>query len=368
MVRMGFYLGITLGSTALALLAQFRRAWRASRPAQGRLQKAPEYALMVLSLVPYFLTMGLRYAIGTDYFAVYWPAFGMVASGKESVVNEIGYRILVRLILLVTQDSLWLFLTCALLIVGSTGAALWKFSDIPWISILLFAADRPFFMSMNVMRQYMALAVVIWAFPYLRSKCFWKYALVVLAASTLHTSMLMFLPLYLLVYIPLTPLFGGAAIAVLFLLREPLAGIVYRIVSMTRFVKYYDQMADMPPLYREKFWYLLVIAAVASVLYRRCRSKPGFQFLYNLELLALFISFNRSVVIQADRISWNLEFFHLLLIPALIASCEKKWQKAIVGAVCIGACVWFCWFEIFRCGYHEVVPYRCVLLPEVQFG
>ncbi len=365
---MGFYLGVTLGSTALALLAQFARARRAARPAQGRFCETPEYVLMALSLAPYFLTMGLRYAIGTDYFAVYWPAFGMVAEGQPGPVNEIGYRVLVRLILLVTQDSTWLFLTCALLIVGSTGAALWKFSDIPWISILLFAADRTFFMGMNVMRQYMALAVVIWAFPYIRSKCFWKYALVVMAASTLHTSMLMFLPLYLLVYIPLTPLFGGAVITVMFLLREPLAGVVHRIVSMTRFIKYYDHMADISPLYREKFLYLLVIAAVASILYRRCRSKPGFQFLYNLELLALFISFNRSVVIQADRISWNLEFFHLLLIPALISACKKKWQKGVVGAVCIGVCLWFCWYEIFHCGYHEVVPYRCVFFSEVRFG
>lgn len=127
-------------------------------------------------------------------------------------------------------------------------------------------------------------------------------------------------------------------------------------------------MADISPLYREKFLYLLVIAAVASILYRRCRSKPGFQFLYNLELLALFISFNRSVVIQADRISWNLEFFHLLLIPALISACKKKWQKGVVGAVCIGVCLWFCWYEIFHCGYHEVVPYRCVFFSEVRFG
>ena len=184
---MGFYLGVTLGSTALALLAQFARARRAARPAQGRFCETPEYVLMALSLAPYFLTMGLRYAIGTDYFAVYWPAFGMVAEGQPGPVNEIGYRVLVRLILLVTQDSTWLFLTCALLIVGSTGAALWKFSDIPWISILLFAADRTFFMGMNVMRQYMALAVVIWAFPYIRSKCFWKYALV--AVSYTHLTL-----------------------------------------------------------------------------------------------------------------------------------------------------------------------------------
>lgn len=363
---MAFYLNVTLGSTLLALAAQaWQKHFRHAENALTQRHRTGFVTLAVLSLLPYCLTMGLRYAIGTDYFYTYVPTFELAANGVYTL--DFGYRLLMRFVLFFTDDPTGIFLLSACVIVGLTGKAVWKYSELPWVSILLFAADRHFFISMNGMRQYMGLAVVIGAYRYVREKCLWKYVLVVLAASLFHTSMLIFLPLGLLMYLKIDPLVGGGIVAVLSLMRGPLTAAVRWVVSYTRFAYYYNQegwVVESP--YHEKFYYLLILVVIASIFYWQNKDDPEYRFLYSLELIVLYLSFNRSIVILADRLCWSLEFFHLLLIPKIIVSCKSNKLRWIVGAICVGVCAAFCYFEIFYHGYHEVYPYQSIFSPAAQ--
>lgn len=357
---MSFYLSITMGGTIAALAAQLWRRYR--RREDGALARGDQtvYILLaLLSLLPYCLAMGLRYGIGTDYFYTYVPTFQLAAQGTFAL--EWGFRAIMYLVLLFTENPVWLFMACAVLIVGLTGRAIWKNSAIPWLSILLFAADRHFFISMNVMRQYMALAVALCAIRFVREKCLWKYAVVILIASLFHRSVLMFLPLGLLMYIPLTPVVGCGAIAVLYIFHDQLSRLAHWVISFTPYAFYYDiggWVYDW--LYPEKFNYLLILAVMSTLFYYRNKNDASYRFLYGLQLIALFISFNRDIMIQADRISWSLEFFNLLLIPKVIASSDSKLIRWIVGIICVGTCTVFMVYEVFHCRYYEVYPYQSI--------
>lgn len=358
---MSFYLSITMAGTAAAVAAQLWCGYRRRESgALARNDRALYLGLVILSLLPYCLTMGLRYGIGTDYFYTYVPAFQLAASGTFTL--EWGYRAIMYLVLLFTENPVGLFMVCAIFIVGLTGTAVWKESAIPWVSILLFVADRHFFISMNVMRQYMALAIVLCAFRFVKEKCLWKYAIVILIASLFHRSVLMFLPLGLLMYLPVTPVVGCCAIAVFYFLREPISRLAYWVISFTPYAHYY-QMGGWVYywLYSEKFNYLLIITVMASLFYHRNRNDAGYRFLYGLQLIMLFISFNRDLMIQADRISWSLEIFHLFLIPKIIVSSDSKLIRWIVGIICVTACTAFMVYEVFHCRYYEVYPYQSIL-------
>lgn len=357
---MSFYLSITMGGTIAAMAAQLWRKYRQREGAALAQNDQALYVLLVLlSLLPYCLTMGLRYGIGTDYFYTYVPSFKLAASGTFTL--EWGFRAVMYGVLLFTENPVGLFMVCAILIVGLTGTAVWKYSAVPWVSILLFAADRHFFISMNVMRQYMALAVVLCAIRFVQEKCLWKYAIVVLVASLFHRSVLMFLPLGLLMYIPVTPVIGFGAIAVLYLLHDHVARLAYWVISFTPYAHYYNAGNWVYYwLYSEKFNYLLILAVMASLFYYRNKHDVSYRFLYGLQLVALFISFNRDIMIQADRISWSLEFFNLLLIPKIIVSSDSKLIRWIVGIICVGACTAFMVYEVFHCRYYEVYPYQSV--------
>lgn len=357
---MFFYLSITMGGTIAALAAQLWRRYR--RREDGALARGDQtvYILLaLLSLLPYCLAMGLRYGIGTDYFYTYVPTFQLAAQGTFAL--EWGFRAIMYLVLLFTENPVWLFMACAVVIVGLTGRAIWKNSAIPWLSILLFAADRHFFMSMNGMRQYMAMAVALCAYRFVREKCLWKYALVILAASLFHRSILMLLPLGLLMYIPVSPVVGGGAMALFYFLREPLSRLAFWVISFTPYAHYYDAGGWIAsPVYPEKFNYLLILTLMASLFYNRNKDDAGYRFLYTLQLITLFISFNRHIMIQADRISMSLEIFHLLLIPKIIVSSDVKLIRWIVGIICVGTCTVFMVYEVFHCRYYEVYPYQSI--------
>lgn len=355
-----FYLSVTIASTTAAIAAQFWKKRRQGEDAVLTRKDQPFYIfLMILSLMPYFLTMGFRYAIGTDYFYTYIPTFELAKKGSFTL--ERGFQLLMRLVLFFTEDPTGLFLLCACIIVGMTGKGIWECSALPWISILLFAADRAFFTSMNAMRQYMSLAIIVGGFRYIREKCLWKYAIVVLAASLFHTSILIFLPLGLLIYFKINPVVGGGLIVALTFLQEPIKNIITWAVSHTHYVSYYVEgkfFSDSP--YKEKLIYLFVILAIASVLYQRNKDDAEYRFLYGLELILFYLTINRAIIFLPDRICWSLEFFHLLLIPKMIMSCRTKRMRWVVGVACVGSCMVFCYYEIFHLGYHAVLPYQSI--------
>ena len=357
---MSFYLSITMGGTIAAIAAQL---WQKSHQREGaalaRKDQTFYILLVLLSLLPYCLTMGLRYGIGVDYFYTYVPTFQLAANGTFTL--ERGFRAVMYLVLLFTENPVGLFMTCAVLITGFMGRAVWKNSAIPWVSILLFAADRHFFISMNIMRQYMALAVALCAIRYVREKCLWKYAIVILIASLFHKSILMFLPLGLLMYIPVSPVVGCGIIAVLYLLHDQIAKLAYWVIGFTPYAHYYNSGEWVCYwLYSEKFSYLLIITVMASIFYYRNKNDASYRFLYTLQLIMLFISFNRDIMIQADRISMSLEFFHLLLIPKVIASSDSKLIRWIVGIICVGTCTIFMVYEVFHRRFYAVYPYQSI--------
>lgn len=63
-------------------------------------------------------------------------------------------------------------------------------------STFLYISSGAFFTSMNIMRQYMAVAVILWCYPMAKKKKFVKYFLLVIVASFIHQSAWVMLPLY----------------------------------------------------------------------------------------------------------------------------------------------------------------------------
>lgn len=111
-----------------------------------------------------------------------------------SVQFEWGFLILAYLLSRVFTSPAVLFLTCASVINGIFAYTFYKHSKDVALSTFLFIIW--FFPStMNTMRQYMALAIVLFAFRYIEKKEPLKYMLVVLLAMSVHTTASIFLVL-----------------------------------------------------------------------------------------------------------------------------------------------------------------------------
>lgn len=112
---------------------------------------------------------------------------GFTALFQLSKQYEWGFMILSYLLSRFFPSSVALFFTCALVINGLFAQTFYRYSKDVALSTFLYIIW--FFPStMNTMRQYMALAIVLFAFQYIESKELIKYILVILLAMSIHTT------------------------------------------------------------------------------------------------------------------------------------------------------------------------------------
>lgn len=364
-----FYSAVTGLSIWLAALAQNKRE---HAPLAGG-KNGPSWRLLAaLSAVPLFLAMAFRYDVGTDYLPIYDARFQEAAAGlHDSVDWDPAYWLIFRVCSVLFDSSVSVFIVSALLIIGFLWVAVWKLSPAPWLSIAVFVASRQFFISLNGVRQSTALALVCVGLIFVAQKSFWKYALCVIAACMFHASVIVFLPLYILVWIPLTPAVSLGLLVLGSLLRTPLLWVLRALAAQTKYANYfgsiYDSTLRFHPQTFPLFIFLFIIVCFVVSQKPIQKEERLFRFLFNLNVVSLFLSFNLDLFPQAERISWSLEFPCVLFMPMVLCRVEDKLTRRVLTGAVLAAYILVMWYRIVMAGDHEVLPYRCVFFPEFIF-
>lgn len=327
---------------------------------------------VLLSILPFFLLSALRYDVGTDYMYTYRPLYDNVLAGKPPSESggSIGRWLLTKSVIALGGGYVWLFASIAGLTLAFLFAGIYQQSPCPWMSIALFVLTEGFFISLNASMQYMGMAIVFFGFTFVQKQCFWKYALFVFLGTFFHYSTIIFLPLYFLSKLRIRPWFGLIAITVLSLLNEPLRWLFAAIIRYTPFAWYIGSEFNLTErLYPARLIVHVVIFTVVFIYYYRYKNSeiPKYRFFYYLELITVFLLFNRNIIPQADRICWTLEISHLLFLPMVIFSEQKKGLRIFLSVLLL--CTWgtLCYYEIFTQQYHEVIPYQIVFFPGHAF-
>ena len=109
---------------------------------------------------------------------------------------EIGYVLLVKAISLLTNNPNYMFVIISFITLFGICVFVYKYSSIKWMSILLFISLGFYYTSFNMIRQFIAIAIVMLSYKYLIEKNFLKFFMIVLCASLFHMSALIFIPFY----------------------------------------------------------------------------------------------------------------------------------------------------------------------------
>jgi len=141
---------------------------------------------------------GITVGIDTSNYALMYNSIrdgGLATLFQLSVQYEWGFMLLAYLLSRVFSSSVTFFFTCALVINGLFARVFYKYSKDVAISTFLFIIW--FFPStMNTMRQYMALAIVLLALQYIEKKEPLKYLFIVFIATSIHTTASIFFVLF----------------------------------------------------------------------------------------------------------------------------------------------------------------------------
>lgn len=109
---------------------------------------------------------------------------------------ETGYLIFQYIIKSIFNDVLFIFIVSSALIVYSNLNVIRKECVLPFLGIFLYVHIGGYYQSFNLLRQSLAIAIVLLGTKFLIERKAVRYFLIVLIASTIHTSVLIMLPFY----------------------------------------------------------------------------------------------------------------------------------------------------------------------------
>lgn len=206
-------------------------------------KKWKKITLYVLSVIPFFLVSAFRYDVGTDYLKRYWYDYNRMVQGKNVSNLEIGFKIIIKICIILSKEPYILFVICSGIIIGLIMYTVITKSRNPILSVLIFFLGGFFFDSLNIMRQYMAMSIVFFAYNFLlEDKKTILYILCVILAGTFHSSAFIMLVLALLpkkeyanwkLVLPVT--------VIILLLNERLLKILEIALQGTRFNVYFSE-------------------------------------------------------------------------------------------------------------------------------
>lgn len=130
---------------------------------------------------------------------------------------EPGYGILMKICASMNFTPQIFLLTVAVIINGGLMYYIYKYSDNPFVSVIIFMGVEFFTLSFTALRQMMAVIILLNSYTYIDKKKPIKFVLMVLLAASIHKTALIFLPVYLLknVKVNLKTIYIGIGICVI---------------------------------------------------------------------------------------------------------------------------------------------------------
>lgn len=143
---------------------------------------------------------------------------------------EVGYFLLTKICALIGMNETQFLLLIAAIIYVPFFRFLYKYSENPMLSFVIWVAFGFFGYTLGIFRQMIALSITLCGFSYIRERRMIRYILVVAFASMFHWSALIIIPLYFFYWVDIKKIFKwvlvaeviafvGARIILLFVLR-----------------------------------------------------------------------------------------------------------------------------------------------------
>lgn len=150
--------------------------------------------------VQLFLTAALRATTVGGDLENYIPAYEYISQSSWDkllfVPFETGYVVLNKILSLMTPEVRLLLVFISGFIVFGYIRSIYRNSTIPWLSLFLFIAMGFFTESLSMLRQSIAMVVILGGLKYVEERHFGKYLLIVILAMTFHLTAVVMLILY----------------------------------------------------------------------------------------------------------------------------------------------------------------------------
>ena len=251
--------------------------------------------------------------------------FFTMASNHTSV----GFRVMERFLILLGADVQWLYIVTSLFVLAFVFAAIRKQSNAMLLASIMFVLTSNYFLSMNIVSQYMAISVCLFACTFAQERKPIPFFALVAFAACFHVSALVFIPVYFLPKLNLKPRWCIVGIAGTLIVAQFGSPILAKIVSaiVPAYSRYFEYSAEFEWIF---FAVGLAVFAVGTYYFEKGKDKPYYKIWYYSNVIGLLALCFSAHIPYIKRINHYFAATHFLFLPLIIA-CEEKpsWRKAM---------------------------------------
>lgn len=257
---------------------------------------------------------------------------------------EPGYIFLEKLVSVFTTEYSVFKYVIASIFMCSFGVWLYKNSEDPFLSMLIYDGMMFYMFSFTGYRQVISVAIALfWGYDFIKKRKFIPYLIVVLFSSIFHKSSLIYLGFYFMANIKMSKgyvISVVAAAVVMIILKNQLFDYVKALVG-------YDEYGAMSGFSQRNF-IIMFAAYILFAIWRYpmvIKKHPNSLIYYNGMIMAVFMLAFAMVTPTAMRLVYDFLFFHMLLLPYLVQSFENKKDRFIVYSVLFVVFLYFIAFK-----------------------
>lgn len=323
---------------------------------------------MFIAILPLTLISAFRYDVGWDYVGIYAKGYYLVGQYGLDWFTEEGFRFLIKILYSITDNYIILIVIMSVLtaIFFSKCYSVYGNENKCYIYIILYVLTRYYFCSLNIIRQALAMLIILYALHYLVEKKYFKYIIFVLLATSFHRLSIIYLILGFILQRNLKKKKDLllAAICVPLLLVS-----VYMFLSESKYMNYFDSMFgnDSTLIYSELL--ICISILIPSVLnYKKIKEQNKmFVIFLNMELIVLILCLASFALPTADRIIWYISMQNIFLIPMILESFSKKENKVVFGIIIYASLSLVFFNQTILEDSYAILPYNNIFNSDTTF-
>lgn len=283
--------------------------------------------LQVGAIVPFVLVSAIRYDVGTDYFYRYVPNYLIFVKGGYVDSLEPLFILLIKICVKFSDSYVLLFVVTSIIINVLIMITIFKYSKNPILSIAIFFCGSFYFQSMNLVRQFIAMAIIFCAYRILLcEKKKFLYVIFILIATMFHSMSAVFLISlflekrviklkYLIIIILLVMILGGY-------IGNILEFIVYNtplkdVTNIAKYIKYFktDGNLNISTILVESIIYLYIYIMFNMVKKENKEIEKEAIFFVNMQSMTVLSTVMSMHFGLFFRIALLFSIFQILSIP-----------------------------------------------------
>lgn len=306
--------------------------------------------------------------VGTDTSGTYFEIYKLAQNSLRSI-RDLGYGLLNFVSYKIYNNYNFLLLLVSIIIYSLIFIRIYKSSEIPWFSVFLFFTTDFFFVSMNMVRQSISIAIFIYIWPMIHSRKkadIIKTWILIMVGILMHSSCLIIIPAYFAIkYFKLTPKKAAIITIINCLFCGTLDNIIITLLYKVNYFKTYFAWYFNSAYNSGKIsvWGILIPLAIGVfwilLYYNDSENRDSLYFndLGLCMLIAINLMLYSAKIPLIDRIALYFTSQVIILIPNTVEKMKNKKNKLVSEIVIFLSYFAYMFITIYGQGQEGVLPY-----------